>query len=69
VTCADDMSRHPGNRHQGGEEFTLVIRALRSDVPPVVRLRHALKAILRTYEFRAVSVSETTPRLPPEGGA
>jgi hypothetical protein len=51
--------------NKGGEEYTLTIRALKSGTPPIIRLRHVLKSLLRTYEFRCVSVSETTPALPP----
>jgi hypothetical protein len=50
--------------YQGSEEYRIEVRALRSDVPPHVRLRRLLKALLRTYQFRAVRVQETTPPLP-----
>jgi hypothetical protein len=50
--------------YQGGELFLIEIRALRSDVPPHVRLRRLLKSLLRTYQFRAVRVQETTPASP-----
>lgn len=56
----------PG-QHQGGETYVIELRALRSKVPPINRLRHVLKALLRTYEFRAVSVRETTPPARPVG--
>jgi hypothetical protein len=69
MSYADDLGLFPDGRHQGGEEFTLVLRALKSDVPPAVRLRRLFKTLLRACEFRAVSVSETTPRFPPGGGA
>jgi hypothetical protein len=50
---------------QGGEEYELRIVAQADDhAPPIVRLRHVLKALLRQYGFRCVSVRETTPHLP-----
>ncbi len=53
-------------RHMGGEQFELRIVAQPSDdAPPIVRLRHALKALLRAYNFRATSVRDVTPGLPP----
>lgn len=51
-------------RHEGGEEYLIHIRAMRSDVPPIIRLRHVLKQLLRTYEFRAVAIRDVTPALP-----
>ncbi len=39
-------------------DYCLVLRPLRHDAPPVVRLRRVLKALLRTYAFRCVSVGE-----------
>jgi hypothetical protein len=55
MTCHD----HP---HQGGESYELVIVATPDDdAPPVVRLRHVLKALLRQYGFRCTGVKETTP--------
>ena len=51
-------------RHQGGEQNRLDLTARPGDVPPVVRLRHVLKALLRSYGFRATAVKETTPKLP-----
>jgi hypothetical protein len=51
--------------HHGGEEYELRIVALADDhAPAVIRLRHVLKALLRQYGFRCVSVRETTPQLP-----
>lgn len=38
--------------------FILHIRPLKSDVPEYVRLRHVLKRLLRTYEFRCVDMQE-----------
>jgi hypothetical protein len=52
-------------RHQGGERFTIELRALPDDVPPTVRLRQWLKSALRSARFRAMSVRDTTPQLPP----
>jgi hypothetical protein len=50
----------------GGETFELTIRALPDDdAPPIIRLRHVLKALLRAYRFRAVVVRDVTPQLPP----
>jgi hypothetical protein len=39
-------------------EYQLTIKSLRSDVPPHVRLRMILKALLRAYQFRCVDVRE-----------
>jgi hypothetical protein len=52
-------------RHQGGEEYTLVLRALKSEAPPVIRLKRVLKALLRAYDFRCTSCRDVTPKLPP----
>ena len=38
------------------ETFTLTIRALPSDVPVMIRLRRILKGLLRSYDFRCVSI-------------
>jgi hypothetical protein len=51
--------------HQGGERFTVELEALRDGVPPTIRLRQFLKAALRTWRFRARSVTDTTPKLRP----
>jgi hypothetical protein len=59
------QGRAMAERHEGGEEYSLTIRAQRSDVAPAIRLRAVLKALLRQYDFRAVDVRETTPVLPP----
>jgi hypothetical protein len=50
--------------HMGGEEYELRIVALRGDAPPIIRLRHVLKALLRAYNFRATSCRDVTPPLP-----
>jgi hypothetical protein len=51
--------------HQGGERYTVELEAMPDDVPPVIRLRRWLKAALRSARFRALSVRDTTPALPP----
>ena len=51
--------------HMGGETYLVELRALPGEVPPTVRLKRWLKGALRTARFRALSVRETTPRLPP----
>ncbi len=48
-----------------GTSFTLVLQALPSDVPVMIRLRRVLKGLLRTYDFRAVSVLPAAS-LPPK---
>jgi hypothetical protein len=48
----------------GGERFTIELEALADSVPPIARLRRWLKGALRAGRFRALSVRETTPRLP-----
>jgi hypothetical protein len=49
----------------GGEEYELRVRALADDdAPPTIRLRHVLKALLRVYNFRAVSVRDLTTKPP-----
>jgi hypothetical protein len=53
--------------HQGGETYILTLRALPADVPPEVRLRRCLKHLLRSLQFRAVSVRDATPELPDAG--
>ena len=39
--------------------YTLTLRPLKSDVPPIIRLRRVLKSLLRTYDFRCVDHRET----------
>jgi hypothetical protein len=51
--------------HQGGEEFEIRLLAQRSDVPPACRLKGLLKAALRTWGLRCLSVKDVTPQLPP----
>ena len=56
------------HRHLGGEEYEIRVRALADDdAPPIIRLRHVLKALLRHYNFRATSVRDITPALPSAG--
>jgi len=59
-----DTNLLPEGRYQGGEEYTLTIRALKSDVPPINRLKLVLKGLLRAYEFRCTRITETTPGVP-----
>jgi hypothetical protein len=49
------------SKHLGGEEYDLRIVARPGDAPAIIRLRHVLKALLRTYNFRATSVRDITP--------
>ena len=39
-------------------DYVLVLRPLASDVPAAIRLRRALKCLLRVYGLRAVSVRQ-----------
>ncbi len=52
-------------QHKGGETYQIELRAVPSDVPPNCRLRGLLKAALRTWGLRCLSVREVTPPLPP----
>jgi hypothetical protein len=48
--------------HMGGESYRVELIALPDDNYPVaVRLRRALKTLLRAYGLRCVSIQETTP--------
>ena len=50
------------------ERFTIVVEAVPADVPAVIRLRRLLKAMLRGYGLRCVSVTtarETDSRTAP----
>lgn len=40
----------------------LTVRALKSDVPAINRLRSLLKTMLRAYEFRVESVEDVLPK-------
>ncbi len=48
------MNTVPPNPDSRDVLFTLVLRPLKSDVPPIIRLRRALKALLRSYGLRCV---------------
>jgi hypothetical protein len=61
----DPPSLHPGGRHQVGEGLEIVLEAQRSAVPPLARLKGLLKAALRTWGLRCLSVRDVTPKLPP----
>ena len=54
-------------RHPGGERFRLELEALADGVPAVVRLRRALKCLLRAFGLRCRSVADVTPRPQPAG--
>jgi hypothetical protein len=72
VPGTDDGTDHPGGLHHGGERFEIVFEAQRSAVPPRARLKGLLKAALRTWGLRCLSVRDVTPklpRLPPAGRA
>ncbi len=57
------MSNH---LHQGGEQYQLTLEAAPSDeAPPVIRLRSALKVLLRAFGLRCREVRDVTPRPPP----
>jgi hypothetical protein len=51
--------------HMGGERVELVLLAQPSDVPPWTRVKGLLKAALRTWGFRCLSLRDLTPKLPP----
>ena len=51
-----------------GPTYTVVLQALPDGVPPAVRLKQWLKSALRAATFRALSVKEATPPLPPRPG-
>jgi len=53
------------SEHMGGERYTVELEAMPSDIAPAVRLRQWLKSTLRSARFRALSVRDTTPKLPP----
>jgi hypothetical protein len=53
-----------------GPDYLLRIRPLASDTPAVIRLRAALKTLLRAYQLRCVEVSGLpagTPTPAPDG--
>jgi hypothetical protein len=45
-------------RHPGGESYRVELVAMPGDVPPIIRLRQALKRFLRGYRLRCTAVSE-----------
>ncbi len=51
--------------HKGGERFELLLQAQKSDVLPACRLRGLLKAALRTWGLRCLSVRDVTPTCAP----
>jgi hypothetical protein len=69
-SCRLSWGKGMAQRHMGGEEFTVTVRARPSDVPPHVRLRRWLKCGLRSFELEVQDYRETTPRrLAPRQGA
>jgi hypothetical protein len=54
-------------RNPEGERYRLELEALADDVPAAVRLRRALKCLLRGFRLRCRVVAEVTPRRPPPG--
>jgi hypothetical protein len=54
--------------HPGGERYRLELEALSDGGAPAhVRLRAALKCLLRAFRLRCRSVADVTPRQPPPG--
>jgi hypothetical protein len=49
-------------RHPGSERYRLELEALADDVPAAVRLRRALKCLLRAFGLRCRSVPDLAPR-------
>jgi hypothetical protein len=56
----------PRQRH-AGQRYRIELLALDGDTPAHVRLRQALKTLLRTFRLRCVSV-EALEDLPPASG-
>lgn len=50
---------------QDEPDYRLVLRPLRSGVPAPIRLRRALKCLLRAFGFRCVWGPEPVTELPP----
>jgi hypothetical protein len=48
-------------RHPGGERFEIVLAAQAGEVPPAGRLKGLLKAALRAWGLRCLSVRDVTP--------
>ena len=54
---------NPGQRANEGDRIFLVeLKATAGDVPGEVRLRRALKCLLRSFGLRAVRIEEIGPR-------
>ena len=53
---------------QPGRSFRLVLAALPSEVPVEVRLRSALKVLLRAFGLKAAEMPEELPADGPQGG-
>ncbi len=53
--------KHRETVGNGGERYRLVLVPLPGDPPPGVRLRRALKALLRTYRLRCAAVEAVNP--------
>jgi hypothetical protein len=47
-------------------EYVIRLRPEPSDVPPIIRLRRALKCLLRSFSLRAVKVEELKNEAPEE---
>jgi len=47
--------------HQGGERVEIILECQRSDVGPWLRVRGLLKAALRRWGLRCLSVRDVTP--------
>ena len=59
------MNNTPPDFNSTDVLYTLVLRPLKSDIPPIIRLRRALKALLRSYDLRCVDYGITqTPTHP-----
>jgi hypothetical protein len=60
-----------GSMNDPGEQrdFVIRLRPLNGDGPAVVRLRRALKCLLRSFRLKAVEVVEVPARRPADGEA
>jgi hypothetical protein len=52
------------SEHQGGERYRLQLEAARDNAPPQIRLRAALKCLLRTFGLRCRSVEALITQMP-----
>jgi hypothetical protein len=52
-------------RRHNKPRYALVLTALPSDIPPVIRLRRLLKALRRTYGFRCEHIRPLEPAAAP----